>query len=556
MGFLTKENIVYVHCKLTDLGRKKIAEGDFNPSKFSVGDSEVNYEYFSDSINDIIDTDIVTPVDKYHKIKHVIKANVEDTVDKYDLINNGLSTNKIIKEVDETGFFSGTTYNYLQKNNTDFVIQGDIKIDISQLNSDNKKTLQIKRGDNYGPNTNELQKGDYVLINWVNPNIISEFNTGLVDSDKTTTYLWYKIISTVGSLSDNNLVITVDRDLPNFGLNNTPNTIFSYGYVFPFYNSMEHYYNSKYISDYWSDDSLNFLSNCNISQLDSNIWNLNILHIDDLIGITNIHKSKITNKSSAYAGLRTYINSNSYNFTNIGIIHFSNNNPNNIYGEKLEDNIVINLPTILWHKNEDDKIGLRIQSDNILKTFEDSELNYYNLIDDWNNIVGKVFPDLKLIIITDQELLYALSYKSNRNWTLNEHKVSFNTNNCYPDTGGIGSLYYGTLSVLGSFPSPPLPEDIDIVNSTEINTIDLELFSINIPFNSGDNDFIWLAIPQENTVRTKWFVNIFNQGDIGGAKNLNGNLFPDPEVITIDNKIYTIYISNYRTSAEFINFLK
>ena len=34
------------------------------------------------------------------------------------------------------------------------------------------------------------------------------------------------------------------------------------------------------------------------------------------------------------------------------------------------------------------------------------------------NRVGKVFPDQKIIIIDDEELVAALSYKSNRNWTL------------------------------------------------------------------------------------------------------------------------------------------
>jgi hypothetical protein len=34
------------------------------------------------------------------------------------------------------------------------------------------------------------------------------------------------------------------------------------------------------------------------------------------------------------------------------------------------------------------------------------------------NRVGKVFPDQKIIIIDDEELIAALSYKSNRNWTL------------------------------------------------------------------------------------------------------------------------------------------
>jgi hypothetical protein len=49
----------------------------------------------------------------------------------------------------------------------------------------------------------------------------------------------------------------------------------------------------------------------------------------------------------------------------------------------------------------------------------DFSLRYYDLVDTIDGYnVGKVFPDLKVAIMEDKEINAALSYKSNRNWTL------------------------------------------------------------------------------------------------------------------------------------------
>jgi hypothetical protein len=56
-------------------------------------------------------------------------------------------------------------------------------------------------------------------------------------------------------------------------------------------------------------------------------------------------------------------------------------------------------------------------------------LRYYHLWDTntndngYPNRVGKVWPDLKLITFDDDEIIAALSYKSNRNWTLPAPKL-------------------------------------------------------------------------------------------------------------------------------------
>jgi hypothetical protein len=76
-------------------------------------------------------------------------------------------------------------------------------------------------------------------------------------------------------------------------------------------------------------------------------------------------------------------------------------------------------------------------------------IRYYHLWDTNPNAnglpsrVGKVFPDSKLVIIDDEEIIAAMSYKSNRNWTLTAPQVSLIT----PNTCGIpGTTNDGVLT--------------------------------------------------------------------------------------------------------------
>jgi len=154
----------------------------------------------------------------------------------------------------------------------------------------------------------------------------------------------------------------------------------------------------------------------------------------------------------------------------IAIIHYTNQTIGLFYGEKfaLEPfdeqnpgetgqarNFKLYIPWLMWHKNPDcchgqtfwvDPPGDEFESLNLFKVHyiysnKNNDMNtpgirYYHLwdnnpnsIDGYPNRVGKVFPDQKIIVIDDEELIAALSYKSNRNWTLPAPKVSLITPN-------------------------------------------------------------------------------------------------------------------------------
>jgi hypothetical protein len=77
----------------------------------------------------------------------------------------------------------------------------------------------------------------------------------------------------------------------------------------------------------------------------------------------------------------------------------------------------------------------------------DPGIRYYHLwdtnADSNNNLnrIGKVFPDQEIIVIDDEEVVAALSYKSNRNFTLPAPKLSLLTPNiCDTNNNSVGLM--------------------------------------------------------------------------------------------------------------------
>lgn len=71
--------------------------------------------------------------------------------------------------------------------------------------------------------------------------------------------------------------------------------------------------------------------------------------------------------------------------------------------------------------------------------------------------------------------------------------------------------------------------------------------TIILSFNSWPTDWLWFAIPNTSTSKTKWFVDVLNNGFIGWG----ANLFDSENIVNIDspnlfwsNEDYKIYVSN------------
>ena len=175
----------------------------------------------------------------------------------------------------------------------------------------------------------------------------------------------------------------------------------------------------------------------------------------------------------------------------LGLLHYTNNTTTDFYGEKfaLELNTVtdigeaknfkLHLPWLMWHKKDinGSGTGSGLGNEEILgQTFyvdpptnsifaanphymlsskninmNDDGLRYYHLTDDnvgngvIPNIVGKVFPDYKLVAIQDEELLAAMSYKSNRSYTLPAPKIE----KVAPGSGCVTGCTGGAMQING-----------------------------------------------------------------------------------------------------------
>jgi hypothetical protein len=509
-SFIPKESNIIVNASLTKKGRIKLSEGNFKITKFSIGDSEIDYE-FNREFNYISENNIILNANKdYVEIKNKLKKNNIDETFDYTL--NNLISNKIevLNNIEKGFFTTDVNNNFVLKRTATYIKQPHIKINISQLSSNNNKTLLIVQSDDYGTIITEPEVGDYLLVCWTSPtdNIFSD---GIVTQNSI--YIFYKILSISGSLSGNALTVGIDKDLPNYG---TISSNFNHGVILPKYNSILNYYGSEFLSDYWNFTNNNIISNSYLNGETLPVLNLNVIYKERIAGL--LASLDLNKYNYTYYQILNYFNY--ININSIGIIHYSNSIPDNGVGEFYGD-INIEIPTVLWHKKSNNTIGITIKSDNIIKVTNDNiNLKYKDLFDIDNNYVGKVFHELKLIVIEDQELINVLSYKSNRNWTLPESFAIFSDTICDP-------IVRPTIEITNITPN-------EAIIGTTIR-INVEITSIN------------------PIISVEYYANGILIGTV-----INGDLFFDWLVTNINNYVISVIAydsNNYPSNVDYENLI-
>jgi len=301
--------------------------------------------------------------------------------------------------------------------------------------------------------------------------------------------LTYRIVAVCGD------VLTLDRSTPDF--TNLASDCLARTLIYP--PQMVPLYDSFTPEPHWSQSVIDFESVCDTDQFDVKIWNMNIPWTESPAGLNSSTYQDYTKFGSInYIGQKEYFgyttsdaqtSTDSVYYYNsfgekivvtpeeqkaIAIIHYTNQTIDFFYGEKfaLEPydtqnpdntqgqarNFKLHIPTLMWHKNPECCFGQTFWVDppgfdgknlfqvqyiksSISDNMNQPGLRYYNLWDTFaqpNGLpsrIGKVFPDSKLIIIDDEEIVAALSYKANRNWTLPAPQVSLIT----PNTCGVSN---------------------------------------------------------------------------------------------------------------------
>jgi hypothetical protein len=288
--------------------------------------------------------------------------------------------------------------------------------------------------------------GDLMFVMWEpiqNSGKTYASNT-LVYSANPTVALWNRVISSDPGTS----TVSVDRNLPNFGPTISTSSQAVNAYFYP-YDGIANYYGSA-------------------TTVQTQVWNMNIVHTSSVIGTDGSVSGYTSYGSIEYNGTKHYLGF-SAETRDIGIIHYTNNFSGNTYAEQLiEGTVVLDIPYIMWH-NASANAGQAMNWGLSLNDYAGSTIfdnvagtSYRDLRDGSStssNIVGRVYHKLKMIIITDPELLTALTYKYNRNYTLPKIQLDSALVPKYPlsivDATGIlntGYSYYVTYVVENQLP--------------------------------------------------------------------------------------------------------
>ncbi len=577
MSYIIKNTSALINSRLTDTGRQRLSEGNFNISYFQIGDSEVSYDVLPSSYNQY-NTMILEPAFNAQNSSGVPQSNKQNV--KYPYYVDGFTGNTygipymdsvvspVYNRAEPRGFFTGITVNdftswsaYTDNSHT---INSNYIVDMTTLNGSNIIEI-IYSGCNL--NIGRLpQVGDFITIYYdgmakqdcgcgtetttttttttIPPTTTTTTTIPCETTTTTTTvfptptpvevpncamsmYSCYPIL-TYRIIDVCHNQITLDRPTPDFTY--LLGNCYSRTLIYP--PAMVPFYDSETPLQHFGIDVIDFESVCNTDQLDVKIWNMNIPWSETLAGINNsVYKGFSDFGSVDYIGTKEYLgyqsssgqtDTDSVYFYNsfdekvvvtpeeqkaIAIIHYTNQTIDFVYGEKFalepldpnvpEDtlgqarNFKMCLPWIMWHKNPDCCQGQCFYVDppgfeefdlfqvEYIESKKNIDMNlpgirYYHLWDTnpnsngLPNRIGKVFPDHKIVVIDDEEIIAAMSYKSNRNWTLPAPKTSLVTpNTCGSESQSTQGVLTGNTEYM--YVTYRLSNDMSFTNSLHCN---------------------------------------------------------------------------------------
>lgn len=473
MSYINKQSTTLVRVKLTDIGREQLAKGQLTFANYIIGDSEVDYNYvkgwkeFVPSIGASTGEFYFVEADgniQKNIFSKVLRPKDDNPFFSTFLLNqsnqfvfplNQQSNIQLIKgivsnQADDRGFFSGSTVDSgLVVQTSNRFIKESGTIDLSKFDGSIDLSTYTQGVLVLDSPLTATSVNDYITFRFSNPvlgNITGDTMTG------ATINTTYNITYLSGS------TIRVDRLLPT--LSAYSGTLITY-YTLPGGdNPTDDYYGLNSLSAYWNTGTLSFDSSCDICTENIPVWNMNNVWTENPAGLykdspVNYHEHNLFG-SEQYTGSKQYLGYNeklticdscskndprSFMDTyqkSISIIHYTNSCISNFYGEQFyvdkETGKLLNLDIpVMWHRRNDvgtasgTTLGMRFTSDTIKKTLStNNDIEYYDLIEFSGMsvtptlplVVGKVFPQLQIVVIDNEELIAAMSYKSNRNYTL------------------------------------------------------------------------------------------------------------------------------------------
>lgn len=490
MSYIIKDTSGLINTRLTDVGRRKLSQGNFNISYFQIGDSEISYDSVSNynhtnnnilmpAFNSHNDTGSPQSNKQYVKYPYYVSGSDGNT---YGIPFMDSEVQEVYNSSGVRGFFTGTTGSWSAQTSSAYTISSNYRVDMSTLNGSDTMVLTV---DSCSPTTGTPSINDFVVVYF-------DGNGGCGDVN-TSTILTYKIqgLNPATGTTSTSFTLTLDRPTPDY----SSFSVDARAIIYP--SGMTVMYDTITPEPFWDTDTINFESPCDVSKRENTlIWNMNIPWSVSPAGLySSTYENYSKYGSVSYIGTKEYLGyqtdsgqtdtSEVFYYNSLGdkkivtpreqkaiaIIHYTNQDIDHVYGEKfatipyddqspsnqtgLARNFKLTIPTLMWHKSTGNTIGETFWIDPpnydlcipyYIKSEKNEDMNdpgirYYHLWDinedDNGNInrIGKVFPDQQIVVIDDEEVVAALSYKSNRNWTLPSPKVSLIPPNVLSSSG-------------------------------------------------------------------------------------------------------------------------
>jgi hypothetical protein len=490
MAYIIKNTSGLINTRITDVGRRNISQGNFNISYFQIGDSEVSYNAATNY--NIVNNNILMPAFNAQNDTGTPRSNKQNI--KYPYYVQGGAGNtygipfldsqfqSVYNSAGVKGFF--TTGGTSAQTSSAYTVTSNYLVDMTTLSGQTSIDITL---DYCAATTGTPSINDYITI-FFDPNGgCGDFGTYPI-----LTYRIQDMTPSTGTTGTTGYTLTLDRSVPDYSVV-APSGSIARALIYP--SGMTQLYDSVTPAVYWETDAINFETPCDITNRENTlVWNMNIPWSVSPAGVfSNIYEDYTQYGSVSYIGTKEYLGYQEpsgqtdtslvfyYNSFDeriivppaqqkaIGIIHYTNQSIDNVYGEKfsttpfdpqnptdstgLARHFKITLPTLMWHKSTGGTIGETFYIDppgydNLCIPFyikstknidmNDPGIRYYHLWDtnpDSNgnlNRIGKVFPDSQIVVIDDEEVIAAMSYKANRNWTIPAPKLSLLTpNTCF-----------------------------------------------------------------------------------------------------------------------------
>ena len=485
MSFLNEINSEHLAARITNKGRKKIAQGDFNIHYFQLGDSEFDYSFSEfDGTSTRPAQKVFTPLDKDNQVKYPYKISESSLTGTTFGNPIQVSQTETIRNImGPAGYVS----NYIEYDSElcegTTVECGWEQIDINKVNG--TSSLVIPSGTTFN-----------------NCKFITIFFDDLLCSNDTisddASSLVYRIVSLTTGTTTNTL--TLDRPMPNYSSLSpkditvicnectpqypgphdeakvclpippipedqqdpwTLNTVWSkkpagMDYGSDMYGLVEDERLSGYTSNIFVSTKEFFGYNSSSGQTSNSGTTITNSFGDTVIilpeeqkCISILHYSKVGDiLRDPEMGFKyeDYISTN--NIGDDALIEDS-------FGDPLTDleYFEIYIPFLYYHRTTGTTIGARFfmgtTDMSINSTAIDTKLDqmkYRYLIDEQGNKVGKVFYNHKVIIFDDEEIVAALDYKSNRRYTLPAPRIAMvpTDTKCGEDGEPLTPLMTGT----------------------------------------------------------------------------------------------------------------